>query len=717
MPGVVITAGGTGGHLFPAQALARKLPYSVTFLGPKLSSSPFFFKECPYVDIPASKKPHTLIRGIFKSMRVLRKTRPETVIGFGSFHTLPVLLAALLLRIPIVLYEPNRVTGRVNRLFSRFGTLISNGVKVPLLTPNIVSKEEARAYYGLDPKKKTVLICGGSQGAQIFDSIELEYQVIHIIGKHGRAQRTKNRCVKFFEEKMNYAWCAADLAISRAGASSVAEHEHFDVPTIFIPFPGATDDHQMANAESTTGSITLPQNEIHRLGEVVEECMANLDQMHVDKGEKVSLASLLTPYHLVGIGGVGMRALAQILIEKGHAVSGSDRRPVKLCGIDVCKDACPDKIPPLATVVYSSAIREDHPERNVSNLTIHRSDLLAELITKKPLLVAGAHGKTSTSSLLTWVLTQGEMDPTFAIGGTPLNLGKNGGYGRGDHAIAEVDESDGSFLRFPAHHAILTNIDLDHIDYWQSEEKLLGAYQTFIDGVTDTLFWCYDDPKLKQMRPKGISYGFDEGAEIWARNFSQSGFEVSFEVVEGDQVVEIHLPLIGKHNAQNALGVYAMARHVGLSSERIKEAFVTYLGTKRRMDFLGEYAGARIYDDYAHHPKEIATTLEALKSEVGKSRLIVAFQPHRYSRTGEFMKEYADSLSIADKVILTEIFPAGEKPIEGVTSKKILKSIAKSSLLIEREELTSYLKSHLKPTDVLVTMGAGDITFVGREIV
>ncbi|MBP9841292.1 MAG: UDP-N-acetylmuramate--L-alanine ligase [Simkaniaceae bacterium] len=685
MDKVVLAVSGTGGHLFPAQALARELE-DVLFLGPDLSTNRFFFHEFPSVNISAGKTPFKILRGVVQSLKVLRREKPRLVIGFGSYHSLPPLLAALLLRIPIALYEPNQVPGRVNRLLRPFDQLKNIPLKVPLFHHLKVPQEEALAYFGLKKGLPAILIFGGSQGAQRLKEVELPYQLIKL---------------DKFEKNMHYAWSAADLVICRSGASSIAEHRHYEVPAIFIPYPYATDDHQTANARACKGAVTLPEAEIHRLPEVVEECLCRLTLMKKaiqDEEQKgLSMAKALYPHHFIGAKGIGMSALMQIVKERGYPVSGSDR------GTHSRKN-----ITPLMKVIYSTDIPSDNCEyRAARKQRLHRSLLLAELLKGKPLFVAGAHGKTTTSGLLAWTLIEAKKDPTYAIGGVLTNLNKNGGSGEGEYSVGEADESDGSFLKYTPYSAIITNVEKEHLNYWKTEEALLQGYRQFIARVQDKVIYSFDDPHLSKWTPRGISYGFSEGADEQILSFRQEGGRIIFSTTH---YADIEVPLIGKHNAMNALAVFLLARSIGIEEEAIRRAFQSFKGMKRRLEYRGLFHGVERYDDYGHHPTEIETTLRAFKEEHAKKRVILVFQPHRYTRTRDCFPLFSRAFEGADEVILTDIYSAGEVPIPGVTIEALLQTCSPSTHYIPRDQLATQLPHLVKEGDVILTMGAGDIT-------
>lgn len=438
--------------------------------------------------------------------------------------------------------------------------------------------------------------------------------------------------------------------------------------------------------------------------------------------------------HFIGIGGIGMSALAHILADKGINVSGSDISSsyvldgLKKKGVKIAIGHSEENVHGATTVVYSTDVAMQNPEckealRQGIRL-IHRSHLLAEMLNgQTSLLVAGTHGKTTTSSLLAHVLHEAGFQPSFAIGGIVSSLGTNGAGGKGPFFVAEADESDGSFLKYMPFGAIITNVDNDHMEYWKSDDELLKAFKQFADQVTskENLFWCKDDDLLNSLKLDGYSYGFSEEADLWIQNYSQKGWVNLFDFTfQGVSYQEVEIPLVGAHNVLNAAAVFGTALQIGIPEEALRSAFKSFRGVGRRAEKKGEAAGITFYDDYAHHPTEIIATLRAMKAAVGSKRLVAVFQPHRYTRVRDCMEQFPQVFDAADVVVVTDIFSAREEPIPHITAETLFKKIQHKSaaevLFASRSELTDFLFHFLKPEDVLVTMGAGDVTKIGPEI-
>lgn len=425
--------------------------------------------------------------------------------------------------------------------------------------------------------------------------------------------------------------------------------------------------------------------------------------------------------HFLGIGGIGMSALAHILLGKGEGVSGSDdKKSEVLTALQKKGATIHEDHDAVSTVVYSSAIRKDHPvlQKALKEKCpiYHRSQFLSRLMEgKKPLLITGTHGKTSTSALLSWVLIHACLSPSYAVGGILTNTSQNGGYGNGPYFVAEADESDGSFLNYQGFGGIITNLESEHLDFWQTEKRLFEGFKEFASRLA-TFFWCIDDPGLSSLNLKGQSYGFSKEADWQLFDFIQKGMILSFSVSHQGQVFEdIKIPLVGKHQALNALAVWALALELGVPEEKIREAFKTFKGVFRRLEKKGEARGATVYDDYAHHPTEIEALLTALKKTTHEKRLIAIFQPHRYTRTQMCFDLFSKAFQAADLVYITEVYSACEKPIPGISGETLAESIP-GALFVNEENLLKTLEKVIQKGDIVVTLGAGSITTLGPKL-
>ena len=436
-------------------------------------------------------------------------------------------------------------------------------------------------------------------------------------------------------------------------------------------------------------------------------------------------------FHFIGIGGIGMSALARILLERAQAVSGSDLKrsaiviDLEKLGAKISVGQRGENISQGATVVVTSAVKEDNPEYQAAvklGCTIlHRSDLLSKLMEGSRVLgVAGTHGKTTTSSLLAETLIRAEYDPSFAIGGVLKELKRNSATGKSAFFVAELDESDGSFLKSSPQGCILTNVEGDHLDYYGSLDRLEKAFVRFIDQVEgeDLFFWCGDDPFLSNLHPKGVSYGYGEQCDLRATNVRQDGWSMLIDVLfEGKTYRDVRLGLVGHHNVHNALAVFGLTLRLGVPEQSIRSGLAAFSGVARRCDKKGTVNGALVIDDYAHHPTEIATTLAGIREADPKASLTALYQPHRYSRTRDCMGMLSDTFDVADRVVVTDVFAAGEEPIEGVNPECIMELIKHRNIsYLPRKDLLS-LAADGKAGDMIVCLGAGDITAVAAEMV
>jgi len=433
--------------------------------------------------------------------------------------------------------------------------------------------------------------------------------------------------------------------------------------------------------------------------------------------------------HFIGIGGIGMSGLARILLKRGCMVTGSDAscnpqvESLKDLGARIACGHNAVNVPTGATVVYSTAIKEDNPEYCAALAQgcplMHRSDLLNELMQEQRVLaVTGTHGKTSSSGLLATTLVEAGFDPSFAVGGVIPQLGVNADGGEGKYFVIEADESDGSFTKYTPFGAIVTNIDADHMDHFGTNEALESAFVTFVDRVQsdDHLFWCGDDARLKGLVERGHSYGFAEENGLRIKALRTEGWSQLLDIdFEGKCYDNVELTMPGQHNALNALAVFGLAIKAGVNEESIRKSFSSFKGVCRRCEKKGEVNGIVVLDDYAHHPTEIGAMLKAMRQAVGKRRVVALYQPHRYSRTKNCMGSFGTVFDSADQVFITDIYAAGESPIEGVSGEVVAKEVSHS--YIPRDRLVECCMETVQPGDLVVTIGAGDITCVGSELV
>lgn len=443
--------------------------------------------------------------------------------------------------------------------------------------------------------------------------------------------------------------------------------------------------------------------------------------------------------HFVGIGGIGMSGIAEILHNLNYHVTGSDiresetTRRLKSLGIKVSIGHDAGNIAQPHVVVISSAISSDNPETEAARQkaipVIPRAEMLAELgRLKYGILVAGAHGKTTTTSLLATIFAEGGLDPTIVIGGKLKAIGGNARLGQGDFIVAEADESDGSFIKLNPTIAVITNIDKEHLDFFKDVGELKKAFLKFANKIPfyGTAVVCIENDHTKEIIPfierKIITYGYSDKADFYPRNISHTGRKMTFEAFfKGEFLGFFTIPIPGLHNVLNSLAAIAVSLELQIPIDVIKKALGDFSGIQRRFELKGECKGIRIFDDYGHHPTEIKATLTAARGCFKENRLIVVFQPHRYTRTRDLMDEFVESFDEADSLFLMDIYPASEPPIKGVSSETLFKKFREYGqkdlhYINNRNELINRLKNTAKEGDIIITLGAGDVYKIGEEI-
>lgn len=443
-------------------------------------------------------------------------------------------------------------------------------------------------------------------------------------------------------------------------------------------------------------------------------------------------------YHFIGIGGIGMSGIAQLLLLTGHKVTGSDLkenkgiRELRLLGAGIYLGHSPANINDADVVVYSSAVKEDNPEiREAERLglpLIKRAQALAELMIDKTVItVAGSHGKTTTTSLVSCLLLEAGLSPTVAVGGILKKIDANACMGSGKFFVAEADESDGSFLYYKPKYSIITNIDYEHLDYYKTFENELDAFRNFI-GQTEKegcLFCCNDDVNLNKLikgySGKVVTFGLNPRADVYPEHILLKGLESEFDCVyNGKPISHFSLKLGGEHNISNALSVIALGLSLGIDIKFIKDALCSYQGSARRLEVKFQDDDYTIIDDYAHHPSEIKATLKAA-GNLKPQRVIAIFQPHRFSRTKFLFNEFIKSFNAADCLIVTEIYPAGEEPVDGINGSSLSRGMKeyykdKEVIFCPKEEIISRVYKIARPGDLIITLGAGDISRLSDEL-
>ncbi|MFH1977013.1 MAG: UDP-N-acetylmuramate--L-alanine ligase [Pseudomonadota bacterium] len=443
--------------------------------------------------------------------------------------------------------------------------------------------------------------------------------------------------------------------------------------------------------------------------------------------------------HFVGIGGIGMSGIAELLLNLGYEVSGSDSAStditdrLKKLGGTIFRGHKGEQIEGADVVVTSSAIGPGNPEvvaaSQVSIPVIPRAEMLAELMRLKySIAVAGAHGKTTTTSIIASVLAKGDLDPTVVIGGKLKSIGSNALLGQGNFIVAEADESDGSFLKYSPAIAVVTNIDKEHLDYYKDMNAIKEVFLSFIDRIPfyGLAVLCLDNESVQEIIPRikkrYTTYGMSSQADFQAKNVLIDGLTSTYTVYHnGKYLGEIALNLPGIHNVYNSLASIAVGLELDIPFDIIRVALGTLQGVQRRLEIKGEAKGIIVVDDYGHHPTEIKTTLQAAKESWPERRLVVIFQPHRYTRTKALFDDFTRAFYQSDYLVILPIYPAGEKMIEGVDSRVLCEAIAahghKEAVFMEgHEKAVAFLSKKLKENDILLTLGAGDVWKAGMSL-
>lgn len=450
--------------------------------------------------------------------------------------------------------------------------------------------------------------------------------------------------------------------------------------------------------------------------------------------------SSIKKIHFVGIGGIGMSGIAEILIDQGFKVSGSDRtfsevtERLRSLGAVVYEGHRAENIAhDVDTLVYSSAVGMENPEiveaqrRKIP--IVRRAEMLAEVMRLKyGIGIAGTHGKTTTTSMVSLVLMEGGLDPTVIVGGKLSGLGgTNARLGKGDFIVVEADEFDRSFLSITPTIAVLTTLETDHLDCYRDLDDIKGAFVQFANKVPFYGFvvLCLDEPALQDIMPqlnkkKLVTYGLTPQADLQAVDIRFKENTTTFTVVHGyEEFGQITLQIPGRHNVQNALGAIAVGLQLGVSFEKAKAGIEKFSGVYRRWEKKGEVNGITLYDDYAHHPTECKATLSGSKSG-WRRRVVCVFQPHLYSRTRDFYEEFGKAFLLADVLVVTDVYPAREEPIQGVTGELITNAAKQFGhkdvhYVQDKKRIPEYLKTITKSGDIVITMGAGDIWKFGEE--
>ncbi|KAA6349571.1 UDP-N-acetylmuramate--L-alanine ligase [termite gut metagenome] len=802
---IIISGGGTGGHIFPAISIANAIKeqrpgVKILFVGAEGRMEMQRVPDAGYkiIGLPITGIDRkflwknfsvlfNLLRSQRKARRIIKKFRPHVVVGVGGYASGPLLKTAQMMKIPTLIQEQNSYAGVTNKLLAKraekicvaysgmekffpSGKIILTGNPVRQeLFENRISREKALSTYGFDSNKKTVLILGGSLGAysinqcltKNLDTIRsaADIQFIWQTGKiyyeqiiHTTKTTSKipNLYITGFVKDMTTAYMAADLIVSRAGAGAISEFCLLQKAVILIPSPNVAEDHQTKNAMALvnqSAAIYVQDANINEtlLSKVIEvihdekalnQLRSNIamlalpDSANIIAEEVFKMVEMdIKSVYFIGIGGIGMSALARYFLSKGKIVAGYDRTPCEITGhlikegipvhyeenLSLIPSTCLDKETTL--VIWTPAVPETHVEltyfRTVGFEIQKRSQVLGAITrSSKGLCVAGTHGKTTTSAILAHLLYQSHIGCNAFLGGISKNYHTNLLLSqKSPYTVIEADEFDRSFHQLTPYMSVITATDPDHLDVYGSEEAYFKGFEIYT-GLIKSCLVIHKNSKLQPRVKKEVriyTYSKNEG-DFHAENICMGNGEIFFDFVAPDtRITDIQLGVPININIENSVAAISLAYLNGVSVEEIKCGMASFRGVDRRFDFKIKNDRIVFLNDYAHHPFEIQQSLLSIRELYTGKKITAVFQPHLYTRTRDFYKEFATSLSLADEVILLDIYPARELPISGVTSELIYERLQPNvkKSMCSKESLTEILKS--KKMEVLVTLGAGDI--------
>jgi UDP-N-acetylmuramate--alanine ligase len=760
-----ITGGGTGGHVYPALAIADALvarghaAESLLFIGAARGLEATVVPAAGYrIELLAGRGLQRnwravirnfgalvdAARGLLRVTRLMGTERPRVVVGVGGYASVPTVIAARLRRVPVVVHEQNAAPGLANRLAVRLGaravvSLPDTPLRGAELTGNPLRPEIVATEWKPATAPPQVAFVGGSLGATRINDAALgvyvdwrdrtDVKVRHVTGARNfdacdaalESRRAPGDRLQYelvaYEQDMPGLYAAASAVVARAGAVTVAELAMVGVPSILVPLPNAPGDHQTRNADALVAA-----------GAAIMVADADATPARIE--HELDLRQVRR-IHIVGVGGAGMSAIAIVLAGMGHHVSGSDIKDsrvldrLRLFNVDTRVGQSAENVTAdLDAVVISTAVPMTNVEVRAALAlgvpVLRRAAALGALTEMRPsIAVAGRHGKTTTSSMLTLMLRAADWRPSFVIGGEVNEVGTNALFDSGDWMVVEADESDGTFLELECSAAILTNVEPDHLDYYGGFDALVAAFALFLDGVRGPRVVCADDPvaaELGMAHVPMVSYGFAPEADYRITDYVAAHLGSTFTVSRrGEPLGSIQLPTPGRHNASNAVGALAMALELGVPFDAAARALGGFGGVARRFQLRGERDGVVYVDDYAHLPTEVGAAIGAAR-EAGFGRVVAVFQPHRYSRTASLWPEFADAFVGADRLVLTDVYAAGEAPRPGVSGHLLVRAVldahpdADVAYLPRRIDLETLVPRMTRPGDVVLTLGAGDVT-------
>ncbi len=800
---IILTGGGTGGHVYPLVEIAKALidEYDLVYvgLGSDFEKKAFRQVKLNHQSIFAGKFRRNigffsfilntidiakLVIGIFQSVIIMTKFKPNAVFSKGGYVALPVCIAAKIVGIKLIIHESDVSFGLANKISVKFAKRILVGFPVDAYLPKYASRairvgipiKQSFFTTAHTVKSNIILIAGGSTGAvslnrlifSVGEKLLKKFKLIHLVGENNLRDALEFRESLDSDIRKKYTPIAysnevdelvkkSDLVISRSGATAIFEVLAARKPLVLIPISPVVAPHQLANAiycqYAQVARIVLPSENASRLPTVIDKLSSgDLKLRNTGFALKYSPAKIkriidnelenrLDNYHsvhLIGSGGVSMKLIGKILSGLGKKVTGSDLKFGGHSANNITRN--------VDLVVYSSAANAGSPAKiehdqahRLKIEIVKRSKMIAMISRNKSIIsVAGMHGKTTTSSMISQIFSRAGYDPSYLIGAESTRSNPTAHFStRGEHMILEACEYDGSFLDFNSEAAIITNIELEHLDYFKNGMKsIMAAFNTFLSNINDggVLVYCIDNENLKKLVEKNkqqlldrsikiISYGHDKDADfVLSRVDFENGLS-KFWVKNGKSSRVIESPIPGDHFALNCTGAFALSRYFGVDELYILSSIKTFYGADRRFSYIGSYANVKLYDDYAHHPTEIKNTLNALREANKSEKIAVVFQPHQQKRFDDFYGDFLNvfSKSDADLVILLPVFKiAGRDSNEIRSSKKLVEDLirrGKRAIYADDYRVAEKLlmDNCTKEEYVVMTMGATDVYKIGNK--
>lgn len=811
---VILSAGGTGGHIFPALAVAMQLKQSypnveILFVGAKnkmeMEKIPQAGFDIVGLDIVGFNRthwwknlflPYKLLKSLVSSYRIIKQFKPNLVMGFGGYASFTVVRMAQFLKIPTAIHEQNSIVGKSNLRLSKRADLVfvayrgmekyfykhkiifsGNPLRQVIKQTHTIYKNDALLHFGFThTTKKTILVIGGSLGSKsinqaIFVNLDFfrqnELQLIWQCGKDYAHYATikkmshDNIVIHEFVAQMDFAYAAADIIISRAGALSVAELSTIGKPVIFIPYPYAAEDHQTKNAQAlvqTNAALMVDDKDVQQQlfpllkkmlvdedglkelkNQILSHSVLNADIKIVENilllmKKKALVLDRIQSIYFIGIGGAGMTNLVKYCLSKKMKVYGYDKTKsddtiyLESLGVKIMYDESLHKLPMyLDCVIYTPAIPIHSPLLNFfmskDYPLIKRSQFLG-LITKNGfnICIAGTHGKTSVSAMTAHLLYHNGGCNAY-VGGTMLNYNTNYlEHKTSAINVIEADEFDKSFLQLTPHLIVVTALDADHLEVYGTKQNMVSHYFKFLNQLSSSgcvflpysLYQAYDFSAYNC-----VTYSIDnEAANVCAKNIVIKNGILNYDVfVNTKNVLQITMNNMGVYNIENSLASIAIANILEIPNHHIESTLKQFKGVKRRFQYVVNTPRIVYIDDYAHHPEEIRACVDSVRKLFPQKKITAIFQPHLFTRTRDYANDFARALEQVDRIVVLPIYPARENPIHGITSEWLLQKINHNKkCVLNKTKIIPYLQANAKDIELVITIGAGDIGMVVSQI-